>query len=207
MRATLPSFPIESDGPLSVDVRRFGMASFRGLVAHVKDVPYGRPESASLLAVLTENKGTCSSKHRLLAAVALECGHPVIRLAIGIYSMCESNTPGVGTVLASHGLAAIPEAHCYLVANGTRFDLTGLAGGATSPFDVLLDEHFVDPKDLPAYKVRVHRDALAVWARRNGMAVEKAWAIREACITALASNCSPSPCLPVPPGRRPSARR
>lgn len=188
--SALPSFPIESTAPLGVEVRHLGIHTFGELAARVRELPYGRPVSASPLSVLVENAGTCSSKHRLLAAVAQESGHAEIQLVVGIYAMSEANTPGVGQVLASHGVASMPEAHCYLVIGGTRFDLTGLAVGTSSPFDALLEEHLVEPDDLAASKDRLHKKAIDVWARQNGMAPESAWQAREACIAALASNHS-----------------
>ena len=50
-----------------------GLSDFGQLTAHVQSLEYGRtskPEDP--LAVLQEGRGTCSSKHRLLAAVAHE---------------------------------------------------------------------------------------------------------------------------------------
>lgn len=188
--SALPSFPIGSSAPLGVEVRKFGIHTFGELAARVRDLPYGRPVSTSPIAVLVENVGTCSSKHRLLAAIAQESGHAELQLVVGIYEMSEANTPGVGEVLAAHGVASMPEAHCYLVAGGTRFDLTGLAAGISSPFEFLLEEHFVEPKSLAASKDRWHKQAVKVWARQNGMASESAWQLREACIAALASNHS-----------------
>jgi hypothetical protein len=38
--------------------------------------------------------------------------------------MHEHNTPGVGEVLARYGLLSLPEAHCYLMYNGMRIDVT-----------------------------------------------------------------------------------
>ncbi len=38
--------------------------------------------------------------------------------------MTERNTPGVGAVLSKHGLAFVPEAHCYLTYEGIRIDVT-----------------------------------------------------------------------------------
>jgi hypothetical protein len=70
--SALPSFAVEVAAPLGAEVRRFDIHTFEELASRVRELAYGRPVSASLLAVLAENQGTCSSKHRLLAAVAHE---------------------------------------------------------------------------------------------------------------------------------------
>jgi hypothetical protein len=185
------SFPFVDCGPLSRAAMRRGFGTFDALAGFVRDLPYGRVSNAhDCLAVLGEGRGTCSAKHRLLAAVAHECGHPEVQLTIGIYEMCEENTPGVGAVLRNAALSSIPEAHCYLTVDGERFDYTGIPSGSVSPFDSLVEEHFVAPADLLQLKERFHRKAIAAWAGKLGRAVSDAWETREACIAALAANSS-----------------
>ncbi|MFO0216127.1 MAG: hypothetical protein ACK511_08925 [Burkholderiales bacterium] len=182
-------FPIQSSGVLCDEVLALGLSSFDQLAVYVRSLPYGRTSNtAEPSAVLLEKRGTCSSKHHLLAAVAHECGHFEVQLTVGIYEMSEQNTPGVGAVLRSVSLASIPEAHCYLTVGGERFDFTGLSSGMSSPFDALLTEDIVSPTDLPQTKVRLHMHAVATWAGVVGISAASAWAAREAWITALAAN-------------------
>src|SRR5271168_548051 len=63
----LPTFEITASSPLSQGIFGFGITTFAQLVLHVSTIPYGRTTSNSSLATLVENRGTCSSKHRLLA--------------------------------------------------------------------------------------------------------------------------------------------
>lgn len=186
--AALPAFPIQASSPLCRDVRGFGVSTFAELTERVRAVPYGRPASTLSIAVLAENRGTCSSKHRLLAEVAHECGHTEVTLVVGIYEMSEQNTPGVGMVLNAAGLTSILEAHCYLVFDGVRFDFTGLATGNVSPFESLIQENVVSPAELMEAKSRTHRQAIAAWAEQRGVSFENAWSIRERCIAALTSS-------------------
>lgn len=186
-----PTFALADSGPASRAAMRKGFASFEELAEFVRSLPYGRVGNAvDPLAVLTEGLGTCSAKHRLLATVAHECGHPEVQLTIGIYEMSEENTPGVGSVLRDASLRSIPEAHCYLTVDGERFDYTGLSSGVASPFVSLIEEHFVGPADLPRLKEHYHRKALADWAAQVGRSESSAWETREACIAALATRCS-----------------
>ena len=140
---------------------------------------------AGPLSSAVRAKGTCSSKHRLLAALAHECGRTDVALAVGLYRMSEDNTPGVGAVLEAAGLSCIPEMHCYLRHDGRRYDYTGLAAGERSPFDSLVDERTVSPDELVSVKLALHREAIDRWARALRLESGKAWAIREQCVRAL----------------------
>src|SRR5579862_1777000 len=125
-QSTLPHFEIIARSPISRVICDAGISTFSQLTQRVTAIPYGRTCSESPVAVLIENRGTCSSKHRLLAEVAHESGQIDISLIVGIYSMHQSNTPGVGEVLDAASVASIPEAHCYLKVDDARFDFTGL---------------------------------------------------------------------------------
>ena len=180
-------FPITDSGPLSREARSRGYGRFAEAAEAVRALPYGRIQDAEdIKAVLLEQKGTCSAKHRFLAALAHECGHLEVQLMIGLYEMSERNTPGVGAALGQ--LSAIPEAHCYLMYGGNRLDFTGVAAGASSPFESLIEERPVSPSDLPSTKLAYHRRAIDAWARARGMDAGHAWAIRERCIALLANS-------------------
>lgn len=184
-------FPLVDCGPLSCAALAKGFTTFEDFAEFVRGLPYGRTSNAiDVLTVLAEGRGTCSAKHRLLAAVAHECRHPEVRLTVGIYEMREENTPGVGAVLDRASVTSIPEAHCYLAVEGERFDFTGLPSGLKSPFDYLIEEYCVEPANLPEVKEHHHRKALAAWAVRAGRTESSAWNLREACIAALTANSS-----------------
>ena len=185
-QSTLPDFEIIARSPISRVICDAGISTFAQLTQRVTAIPYGRTSSESPVAVLIENRGTCSSKHRLLAEVAQEFQQFAITLTVGIYDMHEDNTPGVGVILDAAGVASIPEAHCYLKVDDSRFDFTGLRRGATSPFQSLVSETAVLPKDLVQHKRRLHANRLLNWAGQHGLSLDDAWTIREACISALA---------------------
>ncbi|MEH6497783.1 MAG: hypothetical protein V7751_00170 [Pseudoalteromonas distincta] len=181
------NFNITVNGAITEAVRGHGFNEFQAFAEYIHNLPYGRPDCAQdILAVLKEGRGTCSVKHRLLAAVADECGHPEVELVVGLYAMSEQNTPGVGTTLKAAGFAWIPEAHCYLQVRDRRYDFTGLTSGTDSPFDALLSEHPAHWLDLPDQKSRLHQQAMALWATANALAFDDAWRLREACIQSLA---------------------
>ncbi len=192
-----PSFDIASRSRVCDELRSRGWSDFQALCEHVRSLPYGRvSNTADALSILREHTGTCSSKHRLLAEVARDCGHPEIELVVGIYEMSEANTPGVGAVLRAASCVSIPEAHCYLRVGAARWDFTGLSAGHESPFASMLEEHVVLPETLGTTKLSLHRRALERWATTVGRSPAAAWSLREACIAALTSNTVRSVALP-----------
>jgi hypothetical protein len=111
-------------------------------------------------------------------------------LILGIYAMQEQNTSGVGAVLEAHGLAFLPEAHCYLRAGGERLDLTRTAARA-EPIAAFLLEEEITPEQIGRYKVELHRGFLRRWAAEQGHDFESVWQVRERCIEALSRAPAP----------------
>jgi hypothetical protein len=182
----LPDVALISDASASAAFRARGVQDLRAAARHVRDLPYGRiTDRARPGLVLEEGRGTCTTKHALLAEVAAAQGVD-LALVLGIYEMSEANTPGVGTVLARHGLTAIPEAHCYVGWKGQRIDVTR-AVTAVEPITSFLHEERIDPVQIGAYKIEMHRRFIAGWVARcrPALNLEDAWRIREACIAAL----------------------
>lgn len=199
-------FELPENGPLTKEVRILGFDHFLNLAEYVRQLPYRRPtDFGDFLSVLKEQRGTCSFKHRLLAAVAHECGHLEVQLVVGLYSMSEQNTPGVGVVLDDAGFDSIPEAHCYLRLGNQRHDFTGVSAGSSSPFDALLSEHAINPEHLTEEKKFLHQEAIRKWASHNGQSFEDAWELREACIQALVTNKTLNPTGPSVSASGPAA--
>ncbi|HEY3305406.1 MAG TPA: hypothetical protein VGL70_17935 [Candidatus Binatia bacterium] len=125
-------FTLKPAGPLSAEIMARGVSDFRAAGRYLQKLPYGRTlDRADFGAVLRKGKGTCSTKHAFLAALALEQEFDVM-LMLGVYEMDERNTPGVGAVLQRYGVAALPEAHCYLMYEDLRIDVTR-AGAPPAP--------------------------------------------------------------------------
>jgi len=187
----LPSVSLQPAGPLAATLMARGITDFRDAGRYLQELPYGRTaDRVDFRAVLSEGRGTCSTKHALLAALAqeLELG---VSLTLGIYEMHERNTPGVGSTLARYGLASIPEAHCYLTYEGSRIDITRSGTHPTEPITRFLHEEAIVPEQIGDYKVMVHQRCIRDWVSKHAEAVggrsfEEVWHIREACIAALA---------------------
>jgi len=177
-------------GPVTAAFSRFGMKDLRSAGQYIRCLPYGRntyPEDP--LIVLTEERGTCSTKHALLRRLATEQGLD-IALVLGIYEMNEQNTPGVGHALRKYGFSTLPEAHCYLRAFGKRVDVTRAIdiGPATAMLHFLHEED-ITPAQITHYKTALHQQFLSWWmadhSELGGWTLADVWAIREECIAGL----------------------
>lgn len=182
----LMNFEITPSGPLTTFVCNAGFYTFMQLANHVQSLRYERiKKPKDPFAILNEQRGTCSTKHQFLAAVAHEAGYRDLRLMIGIYAMSERNTQGVGHVLAQAGLNSIPEAHCYLKLDNQVFDFTGLPPSECSPLESLICEFHIEPNRLNQDKIPLHQSVISSWAKEQGLNPDDVWRIREMCIQAL----------------------
>jgi hypothetical protein len=184
--------PLESNGAITSAFLQLGKQDFRSAGQYIQALPYGRNTHPSdLLVVLTEKRGTCSTKHALLRRLAIEQNWD-FALVLGIYEMTEQNTPGVGAVLAKCGLAVLPEAHCYLRAAGIRIDVTRATHqGLVKPISDFLYEEEIDPAQITSYKTGLHKQYLSRWIADNGglggRSLADIWKIREQCIVSLSA--------------------
>jgi hypothetical protein len=186
----LPDIALQPTGQISTSLLARGITNFRAAGRYLHQLPYGRNSDRSdFRLVLSEGRGTCSTKHALLAELAQEQTVPVV-LTLGIYEMHERNTPGVDVVLNRYGLPYIPEAHCYLAYEGMRIDITRSGVDPIHPIERFLYEEVITPKQIGEYKVRLHQRFLQRWitdqSLARGLSLTEVWKIREECIATLA---------------------
>jgi selenocysteine lyase/cysteine desulfurase len=181
---------LEPSGDISTAFIKVGLVDYRAAARFISRLPYGRNTIVDEpLVVMRERRGTCSTKHALLRRLAAEQTIDVA-LVVGIYEMHQRNTPGVGPILKKYGLAALPEAHCYLRFRQHRVDVTRQIN-AHSAQDIahFLHEEDITPEQIRAYKTTLHRNFLQRWLAETGTAagrgIEEIWRIREECIAAL----------------------
>jgi hypothetical protein len=186
---TLPKVSLRPVGSITSEILARGIRNYRAAGQYLHHLPYGRnTDRVNFHLVLSERRGTCSTKHALLVELAREQCLPVT-LTLGIYAMHERNTPGVGVVLACYGLPFIPEAHCYLTYDDKRIDITRSGTVPTEPIMQFFYEETISPSQIGQYKVNLHKQFLRDWLAKgnaNRYSFDELWRIREACITALA---------------------
>ena len=163
-----------------------GLRTYSQICEYVKQLPYGRNSNKNDLSlVLSEQKGTCSTKHAFLAKIAQENTFENMSLFIGIYKMNNLNTSGIGNILQNHNLEYIPEAHNYLRCNDTILDFT--SSKEFSFEEALIYEERILPEQISNYKVNLHQSFIKSWIVENTIpySFEKIWNIREQCILNL----------------------
>lgn len=179
---------LTSPDPLTQQIRQMGISSWDELVDFVKHLPYGRNlNREDLSLVISESKGTCSSKHALLKKVADLNAIANVKLILCLYKMSTINTPKIGMALEKRGIDYIPEAHCYLMVGSTRTDITT----EQSEFqkiknDIILEKEIL-PEQVADFKVEFHQSFLKQWIHKNRMAISfsELWKLREQCIQNL----------------------
>ena len=169
-----------------------GVTDWCATLEYVKTLPYGRNTNRhDLSLVLSEEKGTCSSKHAFIKRIADLNRVPNVKLYIGIYKMNAKNTAGVKAVLDQYQLNYIPEAHCYLEIEGQRMDFTFASGDFENIKSDLLKEIEIEPGQVGEFKVGFHKEYVKKWllefnkTAKKPYAFDEMWKIREKCIKSL----------------------
>jgi catechol 2,3-dioxygenase-like lactoylglutathione lyase family enzyme len=167
---------------------QYEITSWNGLLEYVKQLPYGRNQNRNnCFLVLTEQKGTCSSKHALVKKIADQYGIGQVKLVMGIYKMNHQNTPKIGSLLTDRRLEYIPEAHCYLKIHDRRVDLTSPESDIDNLVKDLMEEVEIEPEQVSEFKVRYHQDFVKRWMKEYKIKMEfdEVWSTRELCIQNL----------------------
>ncbi len=179
---------LNCDSILTKALNKIGVGDINNLIAFVKNIPYGRTTNRfNLLEVIIENRGTCSSKHALIKAVATENGISNIKLILCMYKMTVANTPGIGDGIDKSILDYIPEAHCFIEIGNQKLDLTNPNADLDRIKHDILSEVEIEPYQVGDYKIDYHKCYIANWIKDNSLDItlSKVWAIREECIANL----------------------
>jgi hypothetical protein len=162
--------------------------NFETLIEKIKNIPYGRNANRyDFSLVLSENKGTCSSKHAFLKDFADKNEIKNVKLYIGIFKMNETNTPKLGDLLSNNKIEYIPEAHCYLKINQVPVDVTTVDSFYDKIKQDIVEEIEITPNQVSDFKVTYHKAFLKNWIKETNQnnTFEEIWEIREQCISKL----------------------
>ena len=162
--------------------------NFDELINKVKNIPYGRNTNRyDFSLVLSENKGTCSSKHALLKDFADKNEIENVKLFIGIFKMDEVNTPKLGDLLSKNNINYISEAHCYLKIKQIPVDATTSDSFYDKIKQDIMEEIEILPNQVSDFKVAYHKAFLKKWIKETNQnnTFEEIWRIREECISKL----------------------
>lgn len=162
-----------------------GISNWDDLVQYVRKLPYRRNSARSDFGlVLTEEMGTCSSKHALLKSIADENDFGNIQLMLCVYEMSSENTPNIGNVLEEANLGVIPEVHCFLLDHGMPLDCTFESSNFDQIDQGIIQEMVIEPKEIIEFKPNLHIDVIKKWIKEKQIpySYEAVWDFREKCI-------------------------
>ena len=115
---------ITSSGIISDKFLSLGINDFHEACAYVHNMPYGYNSGREdILILFKENRGSCTTKHAVIAALAVELNLDILK-HIGIYKMTEEIVTGTDEILKKYDLPYLPMIHCFLKENDISVDLT-----------------------------------------------------------------------------------
>ena len=179
---------LTSKDELTTLIRGEGIETWEEALKYVRFLPYGRNSNRTdFKLVITEQKGSCSSKHAMLKKIADQNRIPKIKLILGVYRMHEKNTPKIGSILAENSINFIPEAHCYLKIDGKRVDITTPESSVDNLKKDIIQEIEIQPEQVSKFKVVYQKEFIKNWVRHTNSSFEfkQIWRIREKCIENL----------------------
>jgi hypothetical protein len=156
-----PNTAIKASGPVSEKFLSLGINDFIDACRFVHELPYGyNTDRDDLMILFKEKLGSCTTKHAVIATLAVESGLP-IKKKVGIYAMTEDIVTGAGKILDNYGLPYVPMLHCFLVSGEHKVDLTeGNNNGKNRPIDDFLYTQKVIPNISEKEEYLLYRNAL-----------------------------------------------
>jgi hypothetical protein len=156
-----PDKKIKASGQVSQQFLEFGVNTFIDACRFVYELPYGyNSDRDDLMILFKERFGTCSTKHAVIATLALELDLPIHRM-MGIYAMTEAIVAGADSILVNYGLPYVPMIHCFLAYDDLRVDLTeGNHNGKKCAIDAFLYTAQVIPAISAKHEYLLYRKTL-----------------------------------------------
>jgi hypothetical protein len=142
----IPDKEIKSLGDISEKFLSLNITSFREACDYVHNAKYGYNSNYDdKMIFFKENKGTCTSKHAVIAGLAQELNIPLNK-HVCVYKFNEEITTGADEILKKYEIPYVPMIHCFLVFDQFRFDLTeGNYNGKKKPINDYIHSERVDP--------------------------------------------------------------
>jgi hypothetical protein len=119
-----PNVNIQAKGAVSEKFLERKIETFCTACHWIKNLPYGsNSNNENSLILFEENRGTCTTKHGVIARLASELELEVYK-NLGFYRLNDEIVRGVNAILQTHRLKFIPQIHCFLEYESFRVDLT-----------------------------------------------------------------------------------
>ena len=157
----MPDKPLSKNGVISAKFLSLGINRFIDACRYVHILSYGyNTNRDDLMILFKENRGTCTTKHAVIATLAEELDLPV-KKNIGIYAMTEDIVTDTNKILAKYSLPYVPMVHCFLVYGEYRVDLSdGNKNGKKRSIEDFLFTRQVEPNISAKDEYLIFREAL-----------------------------------------------
>ncbi|MHA2390502.1 MAG: hypothetical protein ACXAEX_00900 [Promethearchaeota archaeon] len=189
----LPDAPIKPLGKITRKFLELGIESFREACNYVQNIDYGyNTNYEDRMILFKENLGTCTTKHAVIAGLAEELNIPLFK-HVGVYRFTEEISTGTNEILKKYDVPYVPMAHCFLVYEDSRFDLTeGNCNGKNTTLENFIYEEQVDPfisrKDEYLLYKRVLKEKILPSKEMEGIKERTLLKAREESIILLKKN-------------------
>ena len=142
----LPDAELIPVGELSKKFLDLGIKTFKDACIYVHNVDYGyNTNYEDRMIFFKEKKGSCTSKHAVIAGLAQELNIPLYK-HVCVYKLTEEITTGVDEILKKFNIPYVPMVHCFLVYDEYKFDLTeGNNNGKKKHIDEYIYSEKVEP--------------------------------------------------------------
>ena len=142
----LPDAELIPVGELSKKFLDLGIKTFKDACIYVHNVDYGyNTNYEDRMIFFKEKKGSCTSKHAVIAGLAQELNIPLYK-HVCVYKLTEEITTGVDEILKKFNIPYVPMVHCFLVYGEYKFDLTeGNNNGKKKHIDEYIHSEKVEP--------------------------------------------------------------
>ena len=149
----MDSFDLLPDASLTLEKGEFsqkfielGVSSFKEACRYVHHLEYGyNSDKDNKWILFKELKGSCTTKHAVIATLAQELGIPLHK-HIGVYKFAEDICVGANKITKKYSIPYVPMVHCFLVYKKHRFDLTeGNFNGKKTSIEEFIHEQEVIP--------------------------------------------------------------
>lgn len=157
----LPDAPITGAGAVAKKFLELGITRFQAACDYVHQLPYGyNSDRDDPMILFKENMGTCTTKHAVVAALAVELNLAIAK-HIGIYAMTEAIVANTGEILNRYHLPYVPMLHCFIQYEAHRVDLTeGNRNGKKCAIDDFLFTAPVAPDISAKHEYLLYRKVL-----------------------------------------------
>ena len=182
----LPDTTLHSNDPITAQFLQRGMTTFHSACQWVKDLPYGaNAHSEDSMILFEDGYGTCTTKHGAIARLAQAHELPIHK-NLGFYRLNDDIVTGVNAILEPHGLAFIPQIHCFLAYEHYHVDLTE---GNCNGKNKTIEEYDFVVAVQPDLSRSQHHDYYRTYLQRYCAQYPQLAALAEAKVFELLAEC------------------